>query len=180
MNIAHEYTIALASTAHVPLLAAIEIAAASIFPAGSIPDHIRSDSVPQATLLEAVHKGQLWVALDKDTKPVGFSLVKVFDDAVLLAELDVHPDHMRKGIGSALIMQVVDYARLQQKTALYLTTFTHVPWNAPAYAKRGFVALKNDQAPPFLKKIIEEEKRNGLTQRTAMRLEQMNFEMKHI
>lgn len=162
------YSIKQATADHVPLLAAIEVAAASIFPPGSIPDHIRSDSVPVDTLFEAVQDGLLWVALAGDGKPVGYALVQLIEDAALLAQMDVHPDHMRNGIGSALIMQAVEHLRLLKKTALYLTTFVHVSWNAPFYAKLGFVALTNADTPPFLKDILEEEKRYGLTNRTAM------------
>ncbi len=164
------YTIGQAVADHAPLLAAIEIAAAGIFPPGSIPDHIRSDSTPVEALLEAVQNGLLWVALAGDGRPVGYALVQLVEDAALLAQMDVHPGHMRKGIGSALVMRVVEHLRLLKKPALYLTTFAHVPWNAPFYAKLGFVAMNSADMPSFLKDILEEEKRYGLTDRTAMRL----------
>ena len=41
---------------------------------------------------------------------------------------------------------------------------------AAFYAKLGFVALNNTDVPLFLKDILEEEKRHGLADRTAMRL----------
>ena len=170
MKRVQNYTIQQATADHVPLLAAIEIAAADIFPPGSIPDHIRSDSTPVETLLEAVQNGLLWVALAGDGRPVGYALVQLVEDAALLAQMDVHPGHMRKGIGSALVMRVVEHFRLLKKPALYLTTFAHVPWNAPLYAKLGFVAMNNADMPSFLKGILEEEKWYGLTGRTAMRL----------
>lgn len=166
--IALNYTIKQATADHAALLAAIEIAAAGIFPPGSIPDHIRSDSTPIETLLEAVQDGLLWVALAGEGKPVGYALVQLIEDAALLAQMDVHPEHMRKGIGSALIGQVVEHLRLLKKTTLYLTTFVHVPWNAPFYARQGFVAINNADVPPFLKAILEEERRYGLSNRTAM------------
>lgn len=162
------YTIKQATADHAALLAAIEIAAAGIFPPGSIPDHIRSDSTPIEMLLEAVQDGLLWVALVGEGKPVGYALVQLIEDAALLAQMDVHPDHMRKGIGSALIGRVVEHLRLLNKPTLYLTTFVHVPWNAPFYARQGFIAMNNADAPPFLKDILEEEKRYGLSNRTAM------------
>lgn len=109
------YSIKLATADHVPLLGAIEIAAAGIFPPDSIPDHIRSDSVPVDILLEAVQDGLLWVALAEDGRPVGYALVQLIEDAALLAQMDVHPDHMRKGIGSALIMRAVEQLRLREK-----------------------------------------------------------------
>ena len=170
MELPHEYHIELASPAHVPLLAAIEIAAAGIFPPGSIPEHIRSDSVPESVLREAVWEGLLWVALAQAGRPVGYALVQLVEDAALLAQMDVHPDHMRKGIGSALIGHVAEHLRLREKTALYLTTFRHIPWNAPFYAKLGFAALNAAKIPLFLNEILDEEKRYGLTSRIAMRL----------
>ncbi len=168
-----KYTIQQATVDHASLLSAIEIAAADIFPPGSIPDHIRSDSTPIEMLLEAVQDGLLWVALDDDggEKPVGYALVRLIDDAALLAQMDVHPDHMRREIGSALIEYVVEQLRLRKKTVLYLTTYIHVPWNAPFYAKQGFVTMSSAEIPPFLKDILEEEKRYGLSNRTAMCLE---------
>lgn len=171
MKMPQRYTITQATADHVPLLAAIEMAAAAIFPPGSIPDHIRSDSVPVETLLEAVHEGLLWVAVADDGKPVGHALAQWAESAVLLAQMDVHPDHMRKGIGSALVARVAEHVRLHGKPALFLTTFAHIPWNAPFYAKLGFVAINDADAPPFLKVILENEKRYGLTNRIAMRLD---------
>ena len=55
---------------------------------------------------------------------------------------------MRKGIGAALIGQVAGYLRQRQMPALYLTTFTHVPWNAPFYARLGFTALEDADMLP--------------------------------
>ncbi|MDL2313656.1 GNAT family N-acetyltransferase [Desulfovibrio sp. OttesenSCG-928-C14] len=166
-----KYTIKQATAEQVGLLAAIEIAAADIFPPGSIPDHIRSDSTPVEMLLEAVQEGLLWVALAGDDKPVGYALVRLTEGFALLAQMDVHPEHMRQGIGAALIAQVAEQLRLRKKTVLYLTTFTHVPWNAPFYAKQGFVAMNSADVPAFLKDILEEEKDYGLANRTAMYLE---------
>lgn len=168
MQLPHGYTIQLATVAHAPLLAAMEIAAAGIFPPGSIPEHIRSDSVPESVLLDAVQRGLLWVALAEDGRPVGYALVQMIEGVALLAQMDVHPDHMRKGIGSALIACVAECLKLQKKAALYLTTFRHAPWNAPFYAKRGFAALNKGEEPLFISKILEDEKRYGLTNRVAM------------
>ena len=60
--------------------------------------------------------------------------------------------------------------RQRQVPAIYLTTFTHVPWNAPFYARLGFTALDDAGLPQFLKDILEEEKFCGLTDRIGMRL----------
>jgi len=164
------YSIDLASPAHVPLLGAIEIAAATRFPPGTIPDHIRSDSIPVSVLLDAVANGTLWVTLNAFRQPVGYALLQSVDGFALLAQMDVLPEHGRKGLGTALVMNIADFLRNQNKNALYLTTFTHVPWNAPFYANIGFIALNEEEQPPFIKKILHEERRYGLDHRTAMRL----------
>ena len=170
MKIPQGYTIEQATAGHVPLLSAIEVAAAGIFPSGSIPDHIRSDFTPVDKLHEAVQNGLLWAALEHAGNPVGYAYVRLVDHAALLAQIDVHPNHMRKGIGAALIGRVAEGLRQRKLPALYLTTFTHVPWNAAFYARLGFTALDDADTPQFLKDILEEEKRCGLTNRIAMRL----------
>lgn len=168
MRIPQGYTIERATAGHVPLLAAIEIAAAGIFPPGSIPDHIRSDFTPVDKLQEAVQNSLLWAALDHAGNPVGYAYVRLIAHAALLAQIDVHPGHMRKGIGAALIGHVASGLRQRKTPALYLTTFSHVPWNAPFYARLGFTALDDAGMPRFLEDILEEEKRCGLTNRIGM------------
>jgi GNAT superfamily N-acetyltransferase len=170
MKIPQGYRITQGTETHVPLLAAIEVAAAGIFPSGSIPDHIRADVTPVSKLFEAVQKGLLWVALAHEGSPVGYAFVQMVEDAALLAQMDVHPGHMRKGIGTALVGHIAETLRVRNVPALYLTTFTHVPWNAPFYGKLGFVALGEAEAPQFLHNIIDEERRYGLTSRTGMRM----------
>lgn len=162
------YSIEPANAVHVPQLAAIEIAAATRFPPGSIPDHIRGDSASVPILLDAVANGTLWVALDAFRQPVGYALLQIRGGFALLAQMDVHPDHGRKGLGTALVRSVAEYLRTQNKHDLYLTTFTHVPWNAPFYANIGFLALPEEEQPPFIKGILDEERRYGLTHRIAM------------
>ena len=164
------YNITQGTEAHVPLLAAIDVAAAGLFPSGCIPDHIRADFTPVGKLFEAVQKKLLWVALAQEASPVGYAFVQLIDNAALLAQMDVHPRHMRKGIGRALIGQIADCLRGRNVSALYLTTFTHVPWNAPFYGKLGFVALREADAPAFLRDILAEERNNGLTNRIGMRM----------
>ena len=162
------YAIAPAKAEHIPLLNDIELAAAAIFPPGSIPERVLSERVPIPVLTEAMEKGRLLVALDVHSTPVGYALLQISDNAALLAQLDVHPDHGRKGLGTALVMRIMEQARLMGLADLYLTTFSHVPWNAPWYAKQGFAILKEEEQPEFIKKILWEEQKRGLEHRVAM------------
>lgn len=170
MDIPHEYTIRAARPEHIPFLNDIELAAAAIFPPGSIPTHILSESVPEEMLTDAMRDGRLWIALGPDAKPVGYGLLQFVDDAALLAQLDVHPDHGRRGLGAALVRRIAETARSRGAEALYLTSFAQIPWNAPFYASLGFVTLAEADQPRWIQEILAEERRSGLENRTAMRL----------
>ena len=164
------YALEAAQEAHVPLLQGIETAAAGIFPPGFLPEHILSDHMPRDLLLEAIRADMLPVVLDADRRPVGYGLLRFIDGLALLAQLDVHPAHGRKGLGTALVTRVADIARRCGAPALYLTTFAHVPWNAPFYARLGFSVVTEGEQPAAIRKILAEEHAMGLTDRVAMRL----------
>jgi hypothetical protein len=51
-----------------------------------------------------------------------------------------------------------------------LTTFAHVPWNAPYYARLGFAVLTSDELGPELRATREGERwLDELQPRVAMR-----------
>jgi GNAT superfamily N-acetyltransferase len=104
-------------------------------------------------------------------QPVGFALVQLVDGNAHLTEMDVHPLHGRKGLGSLLLARVVDWARSQRFRAVTLTTFSHVPWNAPFYQRAGFRVLAPAEVGPKLAEILAEEASRGLRQRVAMSLD---------
>ena len=163
------YGICRANAAHLPFLNDIERAAATIFPPGFLPAHVLLDAVPPPVLQEAMEESRLWVALHEKEKPVGYALLEFRDNAALLAQIDVYPDHGGKGLGAALVGKVVAEAMSRGTPELYLTTFADVRWNAPFYAKCGFVALREDEMPEFIKVILQEEREHGLVNRVAMR-----------
>lgn len=164
------YTIRGAIAEDIPFLAGIEQAAASLFPVGSIPDHIRTDAMPVDMLQASLRAGHLWVAVDADNTRVGFAVLQSMDGLALLAEIDVLPEHGRKGIGRSLIDAVARRAWAEHYRALYLTTFAHIAWNAPFYEGLGFVAVPAAELPTVILQILAEERERGLTQRIAMRL----------
>lgn len=166
----HGYSLRPARPEQFEALNAIEIAAASIFPPGIIPEQFLSDHVPLDVLAEAQKNGLLWVALDEAERPVGYALLQIADGFALLAQVDVHPKHGRKGLGRALIGRVAAQARELGQTELYLSTFGTVPWNAPFYQKLGFKVLEPAEQPEFMLKILQNEAAFGLKNRVAMRL----------
>lgn len=159
-----------AEPCHLPQLGAVEMAAATLFPPGTIPDHIRSDRMPEGVLREAMDEGLLWVAVNETDIPVGFALLRYVDGLALLAELDVLPAYGRRGIGRALMAAAAQEARAAGYARLFLTTFTHVPWNAPFYARLGFAVLTAEETPAFLHETLTQEGARGLEHRVAMGL----------
>lgn len=84
---------------------------------------------------------------------VGFAFVGDVDDGLHLHQLAVHPDHGRRGLGTALLAAVFGRAAGR---AVTLTTYRHIPWNEPWYRARGFVELT---APgPELARLVEGER----------------------
>ena len=103
-------------------------------------------------------------------KPVGFILAEAHPSSLFVVELSVDLEWQGKGIGRQLIACVADHARKRGLTALTLTTFRDVPWNAPFYAKLGFEYIA--ELTPELREKREEEAAHGLAynSRCAMRL----------
>jgi len=115
--------------------------------------------------------GHLWVALADDV-PVGFAHVKVLEPTVAhLEEIDVHPEHGRRGLGTKLVMAVCAWAGRDGHRSVTLTTFRDLPWNMPFYARLGFQVIVPEEFSPALRSVIEDETRRGLdpTRRVAMR-----------
>lgn len=164
------YTIESAGPGHIHALNGIELAAATLFPPGSIPEHVLSDRLPREVLDSAMRSGMLWVALDAVGAPVGYALLQLVDGYALLAQMDVHPLHGRRGLGTALVRRAAGRVRELNLDELYLTTFSHVPWNAPFYARLGFRVVPAAEQPLFIKDILHAERVRGLADRVAMRL----------
>lgn len=132
-------------------LPAIERAAGSLFTAAGIGGDI---SVLSAEVhATACAEGRLLVAADGADQPVGFLLM----DGDHLAEMDVHPDHGRRGIGAALLGAALDRSRRAGRPHVTLTTYRDLPWNAPFYARHGFSIVPPSAWTPALAAHAEEE-----------------------
>jgi GNAT superfamily N-acetyltransferase len=92
--------------------------------------------------------------------PVGYARLEFVDGRAHLEGLAVRPSSMRRGIGTALVRAVCDWASAAGHTELTLCTFADVPWNGPFYAKLGFVELT--ELTPGLRALRATEQRLGL------------------
>ena len=118
--------------------------------------------------LDALHESRaVFVA---GTPPVGFVQVDEVDGNAHVQELAVLPSHMRQGLGSSLLDAACQWARENGYSAITLTTYAEVAWNAPFYEARGFVELT--ELTPELVEIRDWERDVGLDaigRRIAMR-----------
>ena len=164
------YTITLARPKDLPLLPAIELAAARLL-AGHAPEPVLTQTTPQEALKAAQAHDHLWVALAEDV-PVGFAHVDVLEPTVAhLQEIDVHPEHGRRGLGRRLVIAVCAWAASAGYREVTLTTFRDVPFNMPFYARMGFEMIPPEELSSVLRRVVQDETRRGLdpARRVAMR-----------
>jgi len=155
------YRIRPARDADLPLLAAIERAASELFRQTDYPQFAGTDGAVRS--LPHHPEYRVWVAVDGEDAPVGFLITRPLTHSLHLQEIDVHPDHSRRGLGRRLIEAAADDARTQGYPALTLTTFRSILWNAPYYARLGFRRLNPDALPPDLLAIRQREAEYGLS-----------------
>lgn len=153
-----------------PVLPTIERAAARRFVGLDLAVDLDDAMGPDA-LAAACSDGRLWVAVDAHDGPVGFAVAERLGDAGHLEEMDVLPEAGGQGLGTLLIEAVCAWATAQKLPAVTLCTFRDVAWNAPFYARRGFVVLQEDELGPALRaRRLEEAARGlGLEDRVCMR-----------
>ena len=155
------YTISAARVEDLSRLSAIELAAARLLE-GHAPESVLNETTSLDVLKRAQREGRLWVALADDV-PVGFAHVEVIErEAAHLEEIDVHPDHGRRGLGAKLIRQVCQWAASNGYGAVTLTTFRDVLWNSPFYLRLGFDVVAPEQLSASLRAAVEDETRRGL------------------
>lgn len=157
--------IQIALTADCQQLQMIERAAATLFPAGRIPDV--DDVMPLDELQKAAEDGLLFIATSGGVT-VGFAVAQQFDDSLHLAVMAVHPDHGKRGYGRALVLAVCAEAARRQHARITLTTFEDVPFNGPFYCTTGFRPLRDAELSPALRSILEHESALGMMNRIAM------------
>jgi GNAT superfamily N-acetyltransferase len=118
----------------------------------------------------ALERGDLAFACQAG-EPVGFFVLDRLADQPYLEQLSVRPDRGRRGLGTALLEAACARLAEQGDAELWLTTYAHVPWNAPFYARCGFVVVPEASCSPELRAVLEEQ-RGALPvpeQRVAMR-----------
>jgi 4-diphosphocytidyl-2-C-methyl-D-erythritol kinase len=139
---AMSFHIELAQPDQVEALCAIERAALELFRGHRAWASYAAMPIPPPLLYRAINRALVWVALGADGTPLGFVWLDtdVGPGGIGIAEIDVLPQHGRRGIGTILLEHACDWARAAGYRQVDLGTLADVPWNAPFYARHGFVA----------------------------------------
>jgi len=141
----------------------IEARAAMLLDPADLPPEIASQTTSVEDHRESLAEGRLLVArLVDSSEVVGFASLKRVGGEGHLEELDVDPEHGRQGIGRALVLAAIEWAAQQGDSGITLSTFEHVRWNAPFYAKLGFETIPNEELSEALVEVRRVETRLGL------------------
>lgn len=141
----------------IEILRAVERDAGRAFAAIGMPEVAADEPRSVGELESLVSAGRAWVAADGSDRPVAYLLSGVVDGCAHVEQVSVAPAHARRGLGAALIDHLDADAAAQNQPALTLTTFRDVPWNAPYYARLGFVVLDRAEQGHELRALIERE-----------------------
>lgn len=99
---------------------------------------------------------------------MGFLAGRLDGGRLHIDEVDVLRPRQGQGFGRALLAHAAAWARAHGLTALSLTTFRNVPWNAPFYASFGFREWDPADAPASIRQALLYEAAEGLRDRCAM------------
>jgi GNAT superfamily N-acetyltransferase len=114
----------------------------------------------QTVTVEQLAAGDLVLVTGRPVN--GFAMVEAMDGDAHLAQLSVHPDHGRQGLGTSLVEAAVAWAERAGYPAITLTTFADVPWNGPFYARLGFTVVPEEELTPTLRTARARQRELGL------------------
>ena len=140
----------------------IEQVAGTTFDGLGLTDDALDHNVPLDELELLIAAGMVWVAATMDDEPVGFVAVVLLDGRPHIEELDVHPDHQRRGLGRALVEAARAWARDRGEASVTLSTFRSVPWNGPYYRRLGFEVVPERQWTDAMHELRAAEARRGM------------------
>lgn len=124
-----------------------------------------------ARWLRSAQLGRAFLAVDHAGSGVGFAALDMVDGEPYLDQLAVRVSAMRRGIGGTLLALAADWARTSGGSALWLTTYDHLPFNRPYYERRGYVVMPEFACGPGIRHHLDEERRHlpAPAHRVAMR-----------
>jgi len=164
------FAIRLAGAQDAPYLPGVEQSAGALF--RSIPELAWVADEPMGgadDFLPAIAARTVWIAEDGEAGLIGELRGEVSGEGLHILELAVASEFQRRGLGRRLLDFAGEAVRARGLRAMTLTTFRHVAWNAPFYARYGFVELRDGELDARLRQTLRDEEARGLSNRCAMR-----------
>ncbi|MBC3194330.1 GNAT family N-acetyltransferase [Pseudonocardia sp. C8] len=127
---------------------------------------VADDEPPPAAVLAAYAAAGRAFVDERDGVPVAYLITEIVDGCAHLEQVSVLPRMRGRRIGAGLVEHLAGWARDRRLPALTLTTYRHVPWNAPYYVRLGFRELV--ELTPGLRAIRDDEIARGLDARPRL------------
>lgn len=141
------YTIEHGSAADAARLRQIERVGGARFREIGMGDIADNDPTPAEILEDRALNNRLLVVRDEAGLAAGFLIWSPKDAAAYIEEVAVHPDHAGQKLAARLIDRLCDEI-CGRIANISLATFRDVPWNAPYYARLGFVECERATLGP--------------------------------
>lgn len=104
---------------------------------------------------DAIAGQRAFVASDTADTVIGFIVMGFADGDPYLDQISVHPDYMRRGVGSKLLTRAIAWS---DGKPLWLTTYAHLPWNGPYYEQHGFVRVAVNSCGPEVLSLLQQQR----------------------
>ncbi len=158
-----------AATGDFDSLPIVEVAAAQAFRTAGLPDVADMPPTPAEYYRQLPASAFVLVAAER-AQVVGFCLITELSGQAHLKEISVAHEVAGNGIGKQLLQRAVTEAQTRGYTAMTLTTFKDVPFNAPFYKNFGFVEFQPGNDWAELQTVLAEEMKSllGHYDRVAM------------
>jgi GNAT superfamily N-acetyltransferase len=153
----------------VPLLGPIERDADSRFATTGHLELVSGDGIPAHVAMAAVDDGRLTVA-EADGAVIGWLFATRVGGELSLGQVSVLPEHGQRGIGTALLLDLIDRARSMGEGSIVLNTQADVPWNMPWYARYGFVVVPFEDWSPGMHEVTDYQRADGLDWATRVHM----------
>ena len=155
------------------LLPAIEQSAGELFRTAPGLEWVADHGVTPADFYPPlIAAGTVWVVEAENSRLTGFVSAEAFGDVLHVWELAVSAEVQGRGLGRRLMQAARDHAVAAGLSALTLTTFRDVAWNAPFYERLGYRVPGDAELDERLASTLRGEIERGLPaeRRCAMRL----------
>ena len=148
-----------ARVAELPVIIAIDDAASQLYADAGLAIELKSQHpfiVAESTRwANAISHGLAYVATNELDQAIGFITLGFIDTEHYLDQIAVLPEHMQQGIGTKLLELAIAWSH---DKPLWLTTYSHIPWNKPYYEKQGFKQMTEDACGPQLCQILHAQR----------------------